>query len=59
MSKKGLPIIVIIASSLLVTVNVATTDEFDNGFWMQSLSSILIIIAMLFTLKSRTNRKQG
>jgi hypothetical protein len=58
MSKKGLPIIVIIASSLLVTVNVATTDEFDNGFWMQSLSSILIIIAMLFTLKSRTNRKQ-
>ncbi|MFT5848773.1 hypothetical protein [Psychroserpens sp.] len=58
MSKKGLPIIVIIASSLLVIVNVATTDEFDNGFWMQSLSSILIIIAMLFTLKSRTNRKQ-
>jgi hypothetical protein len=58
MSKKGLPIIVIIASSLLVIVNVATTDEFDNGFWMQSLSSILLIVAMLFTLKSRTKKMQ-
>lgn len=53
MKKNNLPIILIIASTLLILLNVATTNEFDNGFWMQTLSGIVLIIAMLVTIRNR------
>lgn len=53
MKKNNLPVILIIASTLLILLNVATTNEFDNGFWMQTLSGIVLIIAMLVTIRNR------
>ncbi|WP_157588797.1 hypothetical protein [Psychroserpens burtonensis] len=53
MKKNNVPAVLITASILLIVVNVATTNEFDNGFWMQTLSSVLLILAMLLTIRNR------
>ena len=51
--KHNIPVIIIIASIILIIINVVTTDEFDNGFWMQTLSGVLVIFAMLVTIRNR------
>lgn len=43
----------IIASVILIIVNIATSENYDNGFWMRSLSSILLIFAMILTIRSQ------
>ena len=52
---KNLPLILIVASSILIAINFLFAEEKDWGFWLRILSSVLVIIAMLFTLKA--NRK--
>ena len=52
MKKSLLPIILIVASVILIIVNIVTSEAYDRGFWMRNVSSILLIVAMLFTLKS-------
>ncbi|MBU2920461.1 hypothetical protein KO504_03845 [Winogradskyella psychrotolerans] len=51
--KKNLPLIVIIASAILMIANFIYTEDFDRGFWMSTLSSVLIIISMLLTIRER------
>jgi hypothetical protein len=57
MIKKSLPIILIIASIILIIINVVTTNEFDNGFWMQTLSSVLLIFAMIVTIRQKKKNR--
>jgi hypothetical protein len=54
--KKNLPLIVIIASAILMIGNFITSKEIDRGFWMSTLSSVLIIISMVLTI--RANKEQ-
>ena len=54
--KKYLPLIVIIASAILIIGDFITTEEIDRGFWMSTLSSVLIIISMVLII--RTNKKK-
>ena len=54
--KKNLPLIVIIASTILIIVNFIMSEEIDRGFWMSTLSSVLIIISMILTI--RANKKK-
>jgi hypothetical protein len=54
--KKNLPLIVIFASAILIIGNFIMSEEFDRGFWMSMLSSVLIIISMVLTI--RANKKQ-
>tara|TARA_R110002096_G_scaffold387732_1_gene581949 strand:+ start:284 stop:460 length:177 start_codon:yes stop_codon:yes gene_type:complete len=54
--KKNLPLIVIIASAILMIGNFITTEEIDSGFWMSTLSSVLIILSMVLTI--RANKKK-
>jgi hypothetical protein len=54
--KKNLPLIVIIASAILIIVNFIMSEEIDRGFWMSTLSSVLIIISMILTI--RANKKK-
>ena len=54
--KKKLPLIIIIASAILMIGNFIFSEKFDRGFWMSTLSSVLIIISMVLTI--RANRKQ-
>ncbi len=51
--KKNLPLIVIIASAVLIVFNFIFSEKFDRGFWMSSLSSVLIIISMALTIRER------
>ena len=44
------PIIIIIASVVLIIVNIATAEAFDRGFYMRILASVLLIIAMFLTI---------
>jgi len=54
MTKKNLPLIVIIASFVLIILNfVFTSDEMNSGFWLQIISSLLLIIGMYLTIKER------
>jgi len=54
MTKKNLPLIVIIASFVLIILNfVFTSDEMNSGFWLRIISSLLLIIGMYLTLKER------
>jgi len=54
--KKNLPLIVIIASAILIIANFIMSEEIDRGFWMSTLSSVLIIISMVLTI--RANKKK-
>lgn len=58
MKNQVLPIVIIVASLGLITFNVVTSEEFDKGFWMRNLSSILLIAAMFFVLKSKRKEKE-
>ena len=54
MTKKNLPLIVIIASFALIILNfVFTSDEMNSGFWLRIISSLLLIIGMYLTIKER------
>jgi|AntAceMinimDraft_12_1070368.scaffolds.fasta_scaffold70785_3 surface polysaccharide O-acyltransferase-like enzyme len=55
--KKNLPLFVIIASAILMIGNYITTEKIDRGFWVSTLSSVLIIISMILTI--RENKKQN
>lgn len=52
MKKTVLPIILIVASIILIIVNIITSEAFDRAFWMRNLSSILLIFAMVLTIRS-------
>ena len=54
--KKNLPLFLIIASVILIIANFIMSEKIDRGFWMSTLSSILIIISMVLTI--RANKKQ-
>ncbi|MGH1384199.1 hypothetical protein [Kordia sp.] len=53
MKKSLLPLILIVASVVLIAVNIVNSDAFDRGFWMRSVSSILLIFAMILTIRSQ------
>lgn len=55
--KKKLPYILILASIVLIIVNVITSENFDKGFWMRTLSSALLIIAMVLTIRSKNKEE--
>jgi uncharacterized protein (DUF983 family) len=55
MKKKDLPLVIIIASLGLIIWNLIETDftNIGKGFWLRIISSILIIIAMILTIRER------
>jgi len=54
--KKNLPLIVIIAAAILMIGEFIMTDEIDRGFLISTLSSVLIILSMVLTI--RANKKK-
>ncbi|MFD2588151.1 hypothetical protein ACFSQJ_14500 [Croceitalea marina] len=54
--KKNIPLILIIVSAILIIANFIFSEESDRGFWLTTLSSVLIIISMVLTI--RENRKK-
>jgi hypothetical protein len=57
MKKSLLPILLIVASIILIIVNIVTSEAYDRGFWFRNLSSILLIVAMIFTIRSQRQKE--
>lgn len=53
MRKIMLPVVLIVASVIMIIVNIFISDEYDRGFWFRNLSSVLLIVAMVFTIISK------
>ena len=58
MKKENLPLLIIIASFILIIANIITSEKIDGGFWMRILSSVLLIIAMFITIRDRKKKEQ-
>ena len=56
--RNKLSLILIILSLLLIFANIITADSFDNGFWLRILSSILLIAAMVLTIRDRNKTEE-
>ncbi len=58
MNKQILPIIIIVASVILIFANIIMSEDYDRGFWMRIVSSLLLIGGMIFTLIAMRNFKK-
>ncbi|PCI06597.1 MAG: hypothetical protein COB73_09835 [Flavobacteriaceae bacterium] len=56
--KKNIPLIVIIASSILIIGNFITSEKIDGGFWLRIISSALIILSMILTIRERKKQNK-
>jgi asparagine N-glycosylation enzyme membrane subunit Stt3 len=60
MKKDNLPLIIIIASLILIILNfIFTSDEMNSGFWMRIIGSVLLILAMILTIRDRKRNKSS
>ncbi len=51
---------VMIASFILIAMNIIFLEQFDAGFWLRILSSTLLMIAMLISIFNYNKaKKQG
>jgi asparagine N-glycosylation enzyme membrane subunit Stt3 len=58
MNKDNLPLILIIVSFILIILNfIFTSDEMNSGFWLRVIGSVLLILAMVFTIRDRKKQK--
>lgn len=56
MKRKNLPLLIVIASAILIAINfIFISEDMGLGFWMRILSSLMIILAMYVTIKGRGN----
>ena len=59
MKNENLPLIIIIASLILIVVNfIFTSNEMDLAFWMRILSSGLSILAMFLIIRDRKKQSE-
>lgn len=52
MKKTTLPIVLIVASVILIIANIIDSEVYNRAFWMQIVSSVLLIFAMILTIRS-------
>ena len=58
MNKNNLPLILIILSFILIILNfIFTSDEMNAGFWLRVSGSVLLILAMIFTIRDKKKQK--
>ncbi len=58
MKKDTLPLILIIVSFVLIILNfIFTSDEMNSGFWLRVTGSVLLILAMVLTIRDRKKQK--
>ncbi|MDB4025629.1 hypothetical protein N9438_03650 [Flavobacteriaceae bacterium] len=57
--KKNLPLIVIIAAAILMIVEFIMLEKIDVGFWISTLTSVLIIISMVLTIREKKKQDEN
>jgi hypothetical protein len=58
MKNNYIPLILIIVSLILIIISFITATNYNRGFLMQNLSSVLLIIAMLITIKDQRKKEK-
>lgn len=53
MNKRDMPLVLIILSVGLILYRFFTTDQIDRSFFINILSNVLLIIAMVVTIQER------
>ncbi|UQD56535.1 hypothetical protein [Flavobacterium sp. K5-23] len=60
MKKDNLPLILIVASLILIVLNfIFPSDEMNLGFWMRIIGSVLVIIAMALKIRDRKKQRKN
>lgn len=57
MKKENLPILILIASFVLIILNIFTSGEFDFGFWLRIIANIFLILGMIKLIKNNKAKK--
>mgnify|MGYP003635046094 CR=1 FL=1 len=57
--KKNLPLLLIIASAILIIGDFMFSEAFDRGFWMSIVSSLLVILSMVLLIRANKKRDQN
>jgi predicted membrane metal-binding protein len=57
--KNNLPLLLIIASAILIIGDFIFLKGFDGGFWMSILSSLFIILSMVLLIRANKKRDQN
>ena len=57
MKKEKSALFVIIASVILIIINIIISDKYDGRFWLRISSGILLVISMLITIRQRNKQK--
>jgi predicted membrane metal-binding protein len=57
--KKNLPLLLIIASAILIIGDFIFSEGFDRGFWMSIVSSLLVILSMVLLIRANKKRDQN
>jgi hypothetical protein len=59
MKKEKIPLIIIIVSFILIVANIITSEKINDGFWLRISSSVLLIIAMFFSIRERKKQNKN
>ncbi len=60
MNKVSLPLILIIASFILIILNfIFASHNINSGFWMRIIGSVLLILAMILTIRDRKKQNKS
>jgi len=58
--KQKFPLILIWISIILIILNfIFTSDNMDTGFWLRIVTSVLLILAMIFTIRDRKKQNNN
>ncbi len=53
---KGPQILIALSGVLIICNFIFTGDSMDTGFWLRIASSLLLVVAMLFTIEERKKK---
>ena len=58
--KQNFPFILILISIILIILNfIFTSDNMDIGFWLRIVTSVLLILAMILTIRDRKKQNNN
>lgn len=53
LKKENLPLLILMASFMLIILNIITSDTFYFGFWSRIIANIFIILGVISVIKNK------
>jgi uncharacterized membrane protein len=57
MKRENIPLLILIASFVLIVANIITSDEYDFGFWARIIANVFIILGVFKGVKVKREPK--